>query len=132
MFANTMNLVKLRRQHTAWAIKQNPTEITISRTEKTDMGGYFEETKTETGPFTVRIFTQGTQVPQEVSTLAGTKQLDKTWGMLADWQADIKAGPNVLDEFGVTGLGSFQVLVVFAQVVNGELVGNQVTLEKVS
>ena len=132
MLANTMNMVALRRQHTAWAIQQNPTTIIINRTEKTDVGGCFEEVKSEAGPFTVRIFTQGTQVPQEVSTLAGIKQLDKTWGMLADWKADIKAGPNVLDEFEVPGLGSFRVLAVFAQVVNDGMVGNQAILEKVS
>jgi len=71
-------------------------------------------------------------VPQEVSTLAGTKQVDKAWGMLADWQADIKAGPNVLDEFEVPGMGRFQVLEVYPQRVNGEVVGYQVALERVS
>ncbi|NQS75246.1 MAG: hypothetical protein HQP61_02205 [Peptococcaceae bacterium] len=127
-----MDLVSLRQQHTTWAIQQNPTIIIVNRTEKIDKGGYFEEIKSEAGPFTVRIFTQGTQVLQGVSTLAGTKQLDKTWGMLADWQADIKAGPNVLDEFDVPGLGSFQVVGVFPQKMNGSLVGYQVALEKVS
>lgn len=38
-----MDIVTLRRQHTKWAIQQNPTTITIRRTEKIDMGGYFEE-----------------------------------------------------------------------------------------
>lgn len=127
-----MDLVKLRRRHTAWAIQQNPTVIDIKRTEKTDAGGYFEEAESEVGPFTVRIFAQGTQVPQEVSTLAGIKQLDKAWGILADWKADIKAGPNTLDEFEVPGMGSFQVVGVFPQVVNNELVGHQAILEKVS
>ena len=127
-----MDLVALRRQHTKWAIEQNPTTITIKRTEKIDAGGYFEETHTEIGPFTVRIYQYGTWVPQEVSTLAGTKQVDRTWGMLMDYEADVKAGSNVLDEFEVPGLGKFQVLEVYPQVVKGELVGYQVTLEKVS
>ncbi len=127
-----MDLVALRRKHTAWAIQQNPTTITINRTEKTDAGGYFEEVESEVGPFTVRIYQYGTWIPQDVSTLAGTKQVDKTWGMLADWQADIKAGPNVLDEFDVPGVGRFQTLEVYPQVVKGELVGYQVALEKVS
>ena len=127
-----MDLVALRRQHTKWAIEQNPTTITIKRTEKIDAGGYFEETHTEIGPFTVRIYQYGTWVPQEVSTLAGTKQVDRTWGMLMDHEADVKAGPNVLDEFEVSGMGRFQVLEVYPQVVKGELVGYQVTLEKVS
>lgn len=127
-----MDLVTLRRRHTKWAIEQNPTTITIKRTEKIDAGGYFEETHTEIGPFTVRIYQYGTWVPQDVSTLAGTKQVDRTWGMLMDHEADVKAGPNVLDEFEVPGMGRFQVLEVYPQVVRGELVGYQVTLEKVS
>ena len=127
-----MDLVTLRRQHVAWAIQQNPVEIIIQRTEKIDMGGYFEEKESEVGPLVVRIYQYGTWIPQEVSTLAGTKQIDRTWGMLADWQVDIKAGPNVLDEFDVPGVGRFQTLEVYPQVVKGELVGYQVALEKVS
>ncbi len=127
-----MDLVALRRRHTNWAIRQNPTTITINRTEKIDKGGYFEETKTEVGPFVVRLYQQGSGVPQEVSTLAGTKQVDGAWGMLADWQADIKAGASVLDKFTAPGLGVFQVLEVYQQVVNGELVGCQAVLERVS
>jgi len=127
-----MDIVTLRRQHTKWAIQQNPTTITIHRTEKIDAGGYFDEIESEVGPFTVRIYQYGTWVPQEVSTLAGMKQVDRTWGMLMDYEADVKAGPNVLDEFEVPGMGRFQVLEVYPQVVKGELVGYQVTLEKVS
>jgi len=127
-----MDLVTLRRQHTKWAIQQNPTTITIHRTEKIDMGGYFEEVESEIGPFVVRVYQQGTLIPQEVSTLAGTKQVDRTWGMLMDHEADVKVGSNVLDEFEVPALGKFQVLEVYPQVVKGELVGYQAVLEKVS
>jgi len=127
-----MDLVALRRQHTKWAIEQNPTTITIHRTEKIDMGGYFEEVESEVGSFVVRIYQYGTWAPQEVSTLAGTKQVDRTWGMLMDYEADVKAGPNVLDEFEVPGLGKFQVLEVYPQKVKGKIVGYQVILEKVS
>ncbi len=127
-----MDLVALRRQHISWAIQQNPTTITINRTEKIDMGGYFDEVHSEVGPFTVWIYQYGTWIPQDVSTLAGTKQVDKTWGMLADYQADIKAGANVLDEFEVPEMGKFQVLAVYPQIVQGQVVGYQVTLEKVS
>ena len=127
-----MDLVTLRRQHTKWAIEQNPTTITIHRTEKIDAGGYFEEIESEVGPFTVRIYQYGTRIPQDVSTLAGTKQVDRTWGMLMDYEADVKAGSNVLDEFEVQGLGKFQVLEVYPQKVKDKIVGYQVTLEKVS
>jgi len=127
-----MDLVSLRRQHVAWAIQQNPVTIIIQRTEKTDAGGYFTETPSTHGPYTVRIFQRGTQVPQTVSTLAGTKETDRTWGLLADYNADFKAGSNILDEFEVAGLGKFQVLNVYPQVVQGEIVGYQADLEKVS
>ena len=127
-----MDLVALRRQHITWAIQQNPVKIIIQRTEKIEAGGGFEEKESEVGPFTVRIYQQGALIPQEVSTLAGTKQVDRTWGMLMDHEADIKAGPNVLDEFEVAGIGKFQVLEVYPQVIKGELVGYQAVLEKVS
>lgn len=127
-----MDLAALRRQHISWAIQQNPTTITINRTEKIDAGGYFDEVHSEVGPFIVRIYQYGTWAPQEVNTLAGTKQVDRTWGMLMDYEADVKAGPNVLDEFEVAGIGKFQVLEVYPQIVKGELVGYQVALEKVS
>jgi len=127
-----MDLAALRRQHITWAIQQNPVKIIIQRTEKIEAGGGFEEKESEVGPFTVRIYQQGTLIPQEVSTLAGTKHVDRTWGMLMDHEADIKAGPNVLDEFEVAGIGKFQVLEVYPQVIKGELVGYQAVLEKVS
>ncbi|MBO8169343.1 MAG: hypothetical protein H0Z35_09200 [Thermoanaerobacteraceae bacterium] len=127
-----MDLVALRRQHITWTIQQNPVEITVQRTEKVDMGGYFKEQPSTVGPLTVRIFPQGNRIPQEISTLAGTKQVDKSWGLLADYQADIKAGPNVQDEFDVPGLGHFRVIAVYPQVVQGQLVGYQADLEKVS
>ncbi len=127
-----MDMVALRRKHIAWSIEQNPTTIIIHRTEKIDAGGYFEERETEVGPFVVRIYQYGTWIPQDVSTLAGTKQVDRTWGMLMDYEADVKAGSNVLDEFEVPGMGRFQVLEVYPQKVKGKIVGYQVVLEKVS
>lgn len=127
-----MTVVEALRAANARAIAENPTDITVRRTEKVDMGGYFDEVTSEHGPFTVRIFQQGSRIPQEISTLAGTKQVDKGWGMLADYQADIKAGPNVVDEFDVPGLGHFRVVAVYPQVVQGQLVGYQADLEKVS
>jgi hypothetical protein len=126
-----MDLVNLRRQNILWTIQQNPITITIQRTEKVDMGGYFDEVKSTKGPFIVRIFTEGNRVPVGVSTLAGTKQIDKGWGLLADYNADIKAGPNVLDEFD-TPAGHFIIKAVYPQYLQGELVGYQADLEKVS
>ena len=127
-----MDLVTLRRRHTKWAIEQNPVEIIIQRTEKMDKGGYFEEIESEHGHYTVRIFQRGMQIPIEISTLGGTKQTDRGWGLLAGHEAEIKAGSNVLDEFEVEGIGKFHVLAVYLQLVQGQIVGYQADLEKVS
>jgi len=127
-----MDLVNLRRQHIKWTISQNPVEITIHRTIKQDMGGYFEEIEEDIGPFIVRIFQQGSRIPRETSTLAGTKNIDRGWGLLAEYTADIKAGSGVMDKFEVPGLGKFQVIAVYPQIVEGQVVGYQADLEKVS
>lgn len=127
-----MDLVSLRRQHILWTIQQNPVTITIQRTEKKDMGGYFGEAKSTHGPYTVRVFRKGYAFPKEVSTLAGTKQTDGGWGLVTDWNADIKASSNILDEFDVPDLGHFIIVAVYPQIVQGEIVGYQADLEKVS
>ncbi|HOV80762.1 MAG TPA: hypothetical protein PK728_11775 [Bacillota bacterium] len=121
----------LRAAH-ARAIAENPVQITVQRTEKVDMGGCFDEVASQCGPFTVRIFQQRSGIPQDINTLAGTKQVDKSWGLLADYQADLRAGPNVKDEFDVPGLGHFVVVAVYPQKVQGQIVGYQADLERVS
>ena len=126
-----MELVSLRRQHIAWLIQQNPVTVTVQRTQRTESNGAFTETTATRGPYNVRIFQQAERIPHEVSTLAGTKQVDKGWGLLADYQADLQAEPNVKDEFDVQGLGHFVVIAVYPQRVQGEVVGYQADLEKV-
>lgn len=127
-----MTVVNALRAAHARAIAENPTEITVQRTEKVSMGGGFDEVTSQHGPYTVRIFQQGSRIPQEVATLAGTKHIDKGWGLLADYQADLRAGPNVKDEFDAPGLGHFLIIAVYPQKVQGQIVGYQVDLEKVS
>ncbi|NPV30637.1 MAG: hypothetical protein HPY58_13520 [Firmicutes bacterium] len=127
-----MDLVSLRRQHISWVIQQNPTQVTINRTEKVPQDGGFAEVTSTKGPFTVRIFPAGSRSPGLVSDLPGRKLEDDTWGLLADYTADIQAGPNVVDEFDAPGLGHFRVTAVYPQVVQGQLVGYQADLKKVS
>ncbi|NSW90217.1 MAG: hypothetical protein HPY74_05980 [Firmicutes bacterium] len=126
-----MDYIAWRRKQIQWNIAQNPLVITISRTEKVETEGHFEEVKTQAGPFSVRIFPKGQRYPKEVSDIAGTKQVDEGWGLLANYQADIKAGPNVSDEFDVTGLGHFRITAVYPQVVMGQIAGYQADIEKV-
>lgn len=123
--------IVIRRQQVQWNIQQNSTMITINRTEKVETEGHFDESKTVVGPLTVRIFAKKQGNPKETSDLAGTKQTDANWGLLADYQADIKAGPNILDEFDVPGIGHFQISSVLPQIFQGQIVGFQADLEKV-
>lgn len=127
-----MDEVERRRQQVMWNIRQNPTEIMIKRTQKTPIRGHFEETKSEIGPFIVRLFKKSLGRKQEVSDLGGTKQNDNGWGLLADYQADIQDSSTIKDEFDVPGVGHFQVASVFPQMLNGQAVGFQVDLEKVN
>lgn len=126
-----MNDLDRRRQQIQWNIQQNPVAITISRTEKVKTEGHFEENKTSVGPFTVRVFKQTTQPSKVQSELAGTKQTENTWGMLADYLADLQAGPLVLDEFDCP-LGHFQIAGVTPQLLKDEVAGYQADLTRVS
>jgi hypothetical protein len=127
----TITLINQRRQHTEWSIQQNPVQIFINRTEKIKSGGGFTEVKSSKGPFTVRLFQQGLKTPQDVSTLAGTKKVDKGWGMIADFRADLKSGTNVIDEFD-TKDGHFRIINIYPQTVFDQTVGYQCDLEKVT
>lgn len=126
-----MSIVELRRKHTKWNIKQNPTTITINRTERMDVEGYFDNVVSTVGPLIVRIFATGGGSPQTISTLAGQKQVDRYFGLLADHTADIRSGTTVSDEFEVEGM-KFLVKAVYPQRIAGELVGYQCELERVS
>lgn len=127
-----MNLAELRRKHIEWAINQNPTEIEIKRTEKKRAGGGFKEETTTHGPFVVRIFSKRTTTPREVSTLAGTKEVNTSWSLLADADVNIQASSTVKDEFEADNLGRFEVISVRPQIIDGEIVGYQAELERLS
>ena len=124
-----MDVVAMRRENTLWSIRQNPSDILITRTEKTETEGHFEENTSTVGPFTVRVFKKGVGQPKETSNLGGTGTTDSGWGLIADWQADIKAGTNVKDIFEVPGLGNFAVVSVIPQRIAGQVVAYQADLE---
>ena len=126
-----MNLVEMRRTHTRFSIDQNPMEITVNRIEKKNMGGYYDEVKSVEGPFIVRIFISSSGSPQKITTLAGEKQVDRYFGLLADFEADIQAGTNVKDEFEAMGM-KFLVKAIYPQMINSQIVGYQGELERVN
>ena len=126
------DLVTMRRNNTIWSISQDPVTIIITRTEKIATEGRFAENTSQVGPLTVRIFQAGEgEKARTESQLAGIKGIESGWGLLADWQADLRTGPNVRDEFEVPGLGLFVVKAVYPQKSQGQLVGYQAELEKV-
>jgi len=122
--------VAMRRKNTLWSIGLNPVAITITRREKVETEGHFAENTSQVGPLTVRIFQYGGEKSRMVTDLAGTKGIDTGWGLLADWEADLRAGPNVRDEFN-SDLGFFVIKSVYPQKIQGEVVGYQAELEKV-
>jgi len=126
-----MDPVEERRKDIQANIQKNPATITIHRTEKAEDSGGFRKTESELSPIVVRIYQKNSISIKHVSNLSGTKDVSSKWGLLADYQADIKAGPNVLDEFDVNGIGHFQIIDVTPQRVNGQLAGFQADLEKV-
>lgn len=119
-----------RRKHIHWSIAQNPTEITIRRTRKTRSGGGFAEETITMEPMVVRLFQNRSQLPRQVSTLAGSKQIDTKYSLLADEAADIQVDSQTTDKFEAYGQ-KFEVVAVDPQIVNHEIVGYQVILERV-
>jgi len=106
--------------------------IIITRKEKVETEGRFAENTSQVGPFTVRVFQANDRDVKTDTHLVGTRMIDAGWGLLADWQADLRAGPNVRDEFELPGLGVFVVKAVYPQRVLGQVAGYQAELEKVS
>jgi hypothetical protein len=108
-----MTFAEIRKRDVAATISQNPVEIKISRTENAPKGGGREVKKTELGPFVVRIFNQKSRqmIVNTSNTVAGIRQTDKSWGFIADANADIKATASITDEVDAYGL-HFKVIEV--------------------
>lgn len=125
------DMYAMRIDHIARTIAENPTDITITRTEKTVSGGGFASSTTQKGPFTVRIFQDGRAGAHARFEQPGHKAEDAGWGLLADRNADIKAGPDVEDTFEVAGLGTFSITDVTPQYAVGKLAGFHAKIERV-
>lgn len=126
-----MDLVEMRRKHTRWSINQNPVEVVVKRTEKRKAEGHIANISTDEGPFTVRIFASSSSTSQKITTLAGEKQVDRYFGLLADHGANIQAGTNVKDEFEAMGM-KFVVKAIYPQTIHGQVTGYQGELERVN
>ena len=125
-------MVKALREAVRRVIAENPTEITIQRREKIEQDGGFAEQESTAGPFTVRIFQrESSALPQTVSTLAGTAQVDTRWGLIADFEADIRAGSTVVDEFVAFGQ-RFRIVAVYPHILGGQVISYRADLERVN
>lgn len=127
-----MDQIGLRRKNVIWSINQNPVAITITRTEKVEINGHFNENLSQVGPLIVRVFRAAENKARTETHLVGTKSINAGWGLLADWQADLRAGFDVRDEFDVPGIGLFVIKSVTPQIIQGQVVGHQAELELVS
>lgn len=124
-----MTLVKIRRQHTKWAIDQNPRSVTIKRTMRIQKEGYFDDETIEVGPFVVRIYTKGGS-PTVQSEVQGERTLDRYYSMLADYKADLKASTHITDTFELNGI-TYEIVAVWPQTIHNEIVGYQCDVERV-
>ncbi len=122
--------LEARRRDIARTIARNPTTITIVRTTKVRSGGGFAEIQSQAGPFTVRIFGKRPGAPRLTSNPLGDTAKGAGWGMLANHQADIRAGQDVTDEFD-TLQGRFRVAAVRPQIVDSDTAGYQCDLERI-
>jgi hypothetical protein len=113
-------------------IEQNPVTVTIQRTEKLQQDGAWKKVDSTVGPLTVRIYSagRGRRSVQSVDVPA-VRQVDEAWGLHADWQADLRAGPNVTDEFDAPGHGRFRIKTVRPDTTSGQVYGYTAVLEKV-
>jgi len=113
----------------AWAIEQNPVDVTIYRTQRVLSEGHYTETTMEVGTYRGRIFLNERNVPVKLIDEGGRALRSVTWSMLCDAFVDVKAGANVVDVVDVPMLGKLKVVNVIPLSVQGEVVGYQVQLQ---
>lgn len=115
------------RRNVARQIARNPTDIWIKRVVEMDDGaGGTIRQEVALPAQTVRLFMSSLGQTRGVATEAVQMQVQR-WGMLAGWDADIRAG----DAFTAQGR-SFRVRDIDQAATGGEVVALHVDLEEVS
>lgn len=112
------------------SISLNPTEIKIKQVVKVLKEGYFDEEEKES-ILTVRIYQQQKSNMQISSNTIGTMYKSKSYGMLADFEANLKVNPKSAIEFDSI-YGRMKITAVYPQRIKDELCGYQVDLEKIN
>lgn len=122
-------LVNMRRNHTAWNIDQNPSDIVIQRKGQKRESGKIVNIN-EVLPFQkMRLYVSGGSENVIVETI-GEKQVDRYYRLLAPWDADIQAGTDTKDTFEHNGV-HYEVKAVNPQSIHGQIVGKQCSIERV-
>lgn len=122
-------LVNMRRKHTAWNIKQNPSEIIIQRKGQRRENGKIVIVNETLEPQKMRLYVSGGSESIIVETI-GERQIDRYYRLLAHWDADIQAETEVKDCFEHNG-ERYEVKSVNPQSIHGQVVGKQVLIERV-
>jgi len=127
----TAKILLALREATSRLIAENPVEITIHRIEYVDDGaGGRVKQESDLPPFTGRL------VPSRLSQVrisrneAGGIQTS-AWTLIAPWDADLRAGSDVVDMFTVDGQ-SFRVSRVVIRKYQGQITKIHAVLEEVS
>ncbi|KYG90795.1 hypothetical protein A0U40_17865 [[Bacillus] sp. KCTC 13219] len=122
-------IVAMRRSHTAWNIKQNPSSIVIQRKgQKRENGKITNIDKTLEAQL-MRLYAAGGSENVLVET-QGERQIDRYYRLLASWDADIQASTEVKDTFYLDGQ-KYEVKLVSDKSIHGQKVGKQVLIERV-
>lgn len=111
------------------SISLNPTEIKIKQIVKVLKDGYFDEEEKEYN-LTVRIYQQRKSNIEISSGTIGTAYKSKSYGMLADYEANLEVDPQNAIEFDSI-YGHMKMIAVYPQIIKDELCGYQVDLERI-
>jgi hypothetical protein len=129
MSAATVESIK--RSHDQ-LVRVNPSAITVSRHTTAIVDGARSVAVSSVGPFTVRVYQESTVKSRQEQTDTGRLATEERWGLIAGPNVDLRAEPDVRDEFTIEGLGTFQVLAVHKMTAFGGLFGLQAELSRIA
>ncbi len=124
-----MDTLKALRAANQRTIQENPVDVTIHRVLfLPDGAGGRQKQEEDIPPFQGRIMPSKQQLKKRQDE-AGEMQIS-AWTLIAPWDADIKAGSNVIDTFQVNGR-SFRVVRVIPRKFIGKAYSIQAVLDEV-
>jgi len=119
----------IQKEAVKTAIRLNPTTVNVRRREYVPDGGGRKVVESEPGEHTILLYSRFAG-RTDVAGTAGRRE-KVIWLALADADADLKWGANVVDEFDVEGLGTFRIVDGQPIKAEDEIAGYYLTLELV-